>query len=91
MSKVMTAAQAAALVADGATVAVNSSSGLLCPDAMLKALGERFAMTLPKGAGPPVDAAGRRFLATHGADQLKEVAKLHFKTTQKIGAGPLLS
>lgn len=57
----------------------------------LNALGERFAMTLPKGAGPPVDAAGRRFLATHGADQLKEVAKLHFKTTQKIGAGSLLS
>lgn len=42
MSKVKSAAEAARLVKDGAVVAVNSSSGLLCPDAVLKALGERF-------------------------------------------------
>jgi acyl CoA:acetate/3-ketoacid CoA transferase len=67
----MTAAQAAALVADGATVAVNSSSGLLCPDAMLKALGERFVAT-----GAPRDlttihpiAAGDMF-GTKGVDHI---------------------
>ena len=43
MTKVRTAAQAVRLIADGATVAVNSSSGLLCPDAVLEALGQRFA------------------------------------------------
>ncbi|MEO6300522.1 MAG: acyl CoA:acetate/3-ketoacid CoA transferase [Paracoccaceae bacterium] len=42
MSKIRTAAEAARLVRDGAMVAVNSSSGLCCPDAVLKALGERF-------------------------------------------------
>jgi propionate CoA-transferase len=42
VSKVKSAAEAARLVKDGAVVAVNSSSGLLCPDAVLKALGERF-------------------------------------------------
>lgn len=42
MSKIRTAREAAGLVRDGATVAVNSSSGLLCPDHVLKALGERF-------------------------------------------------
>lgn len=42
MSKIRTAREAAELVRDGAMVAVNSSSGLLCPDALLKALGERF-------------------------------------------------
>jgi propionate CoA-transferase len=42
MSKQMTAREAANLVPDGATVAVNSSSGLCCPDAVLKGLGERF-------------------------------------------------
>ncbi len=41
-SKQRTAAEAAALVKDGDTVAVNSSSGLCCPDAVLAALGERF-------------------------------------------------
>ena len=42
MSKIKTATQAAAFIPDGATVAVNSSSGLCCPDAILEAIGERF-------------------------------------------------
>ena len=42
MRKVKTADEAAKLVRDGSVVAVNSSSGLCCPDAVLKALGERF-------------------------------------------------
>jgi acyl CoA:acetate/3-ketoacid CoA transferase len=42
MKKVKTAEEAVRLVRDGAVVAVNSSSGLCCPDAVLKALGERF-------------------------------------------------
>ena len=37
------AAEAAALIPDGATVTVSSSSGLGCPDAVLAAIGERFA------------------------------------------------
>ena len=41
-SKQRSAAEAAAMITDGATVAVNSSSGLCCPDAVLAALGERF-------------------------------------------------
>lgn len=42
MSKIRTAAEAVRLIRDGAMVAVNSSSGLCCPDVVLKALGERF-------------------------------------------------
>lgn len=42
MSKVRSAEEAVKLVRDGAIVAVNSSSGLCCPDAVLAALGERF-------------------------------------------------
>jgi len=53
------------------------------------ALGARFGMPLPKGAGPPVLAAGRAFVARHGADALGQVAKLHFRTTRQVtGAGP---
>lgn len=44
MAKVMTANEAAGLVRDGAVLAVNSSSGLGCPDEVLKALGERFEL-----------------------------------------------
>jgi propionate CoA-transferase len=43
MPKIVNAADAVTAIADNATVAVNSSSGLGCPDAVLKALGERFA------------------------------------------------
>ncbi|APO74510.1 Coenzyme A transferase protein [Rhizobium etli 8C-3] len=45
MSKHVTPAQAAALIPDGAIVTVSSSSGLGCPDLMLKAIGERFDKT----------------------------------------------
>src|SRR6478672_7015406 len=40
---VLTAAEAVRLVPSGATVSVSSSSGLGCPDAVLAALGARFA------------------------------------------------
>lgn len=42
MGKHITPDQAAAFIADGAVVSVSSSSGLGCPDLMLKAIGERF-------------------------------------------------
>jgi len=51
----------------------------------LQALSEEVAVDLHKGAGEPVDRAGRRFLALHGPAGLVRVAKLHFKNTQKIG------
>jgi propionate CoA-transferase len=50
MTKVVTAAQAAARIADGAVITVSSSSALGCPDLVLKAIGERFqAEGHPKG------------------------------------------
>lgn len=42
MPKIVSAAEAVKLISSNSTVAVNSSSGLNCPDAILKALGERF-------------------------------------------------
>lgn len=42
MPKIVTAAEAVRAIPDNATVAVNSSSGLNCPNDILKALGERF-------------------------------------------------
>ncbi|WP_269929339.1 acyl CoA:acetate/3-ketoacid CoA transferase [Aminobacter sp. HY435] len=45
MGKHITPDQAAALIPDGAVVSVSSSSGLGCPDLMLKAIGERFEAT----------------------------------------------
>jgi len=45
MNKHITPAEAANLIPDGAIVSVSSSSGLGCPDMMLKAIGGRFEAT----------------------------------------------
>ncbi|MCI5075229.1 CoA-transferase [Oricola sp.] len=42
MSKLVSAAEAASRIPDGAVVTVSSSSALGCPDLVLKAIGERF-------------------------------------------------
>src|SRR5580658_6131514 len=48
--KILTAAEAARLIPDGAIVTVSSSSALGCPDAMLAAIGARFdAEGRPRG------------------------------------------
>lgn len=72
-TKIKTAGQAADLIANGATVAVNSSSGLCCPDAILEAIGERF-----RRDGAPREitaihpiAAGDMF-GTRGVDHLAQ-------------------
>jgi ribonuclease HIII len=54
----------------------------------LALLSEEYGVDLHKGAGPPTDAAARRFLALHGFERLGEVAKLHFKTVAKLGPRP---
>ncbi|WP_337924754.1 acyl CoA:acetate/3-ketoacid CoA transferase [Szabonella alba] len=66
-----TAAEAARLVLDGATVAVNSSSGLLCPDAVLKALGERFlAEGAPRNLTSIHPIAAGDMFGTKGVDHI---------------------
>src|SRR5215218_839426 len=42
---VLTGAEAAQLIADSAVITVSSSSGLGCPDAVLEAIGQRYAET----------------------------------------------
>ena len=50
----------------------------------LKRLGEEFGIDLPKGASAQVIDAGKRYVAKNGGDSLKNVAKMHFKTTQSV-------
>jgi len=51
----------------------------------LEKLSDEFDMKLPPGAGDKVIKAGRAFVEKHGEDALRKVAKLHFKTTERIG------
>ena len=71
MTKQTTAAEAVALIPDHAMVAVNSSSGLCCPDAVLKALGERFDQTGgPAGLTMIHPIAAGDFFGTKGVDHI---------------------
>jgi ribonuclease HIII len=47
-------------------------------------LSAEFGVPLPKGASPAVEAAARLVLHRYGQEGLAKVAKLHFKTTQKV-------
>ncbi|MEP0520411.1 MAG: acyl CoA:acetate/3-ketoacid CoA transferase [Hyphomicrobiales bacterium] len=77
MSKLKSASAAVSSVKDGAVIAVSSSSGLGCPDAVLAALGERFE----NHGGPknltsihPI-AAGDMF-GTKGVDHIARLGML---------------
>ena len=50
----------------------------------LQDLGSQFEIALPKGASAQVITAGKAFVKQHGSDALSQVAKLHFRTTEKI-------
>lgn len=50
----------------------------------LKELGAEHGHELPKGAGAQVDRAGREIFQTGGIEELRQIAKVHFKTTKKI-------
>lgn len=50
----------------------------------LERLSKDFNVTLRKGAGPPVDEAGKKFLKIHGQEELGKVAKVHFKNTSRV-------
>ncbi len=71
MTKQKTAAEAVALIPNDAVIAVNSSSGLCCPDAVLEALGNRFRTTGGPGNLTTIHpiAAGD-FFGTKGVDHI---------------------
>ena len=49
----------------------------------LQDLGEKYSLPLPKGANAVI-GVGKLFVRTHGRQALGQVAKLHFRTTQKV-------
>lgn len=53
----------------------------------LKMLGKAAGVLLPKGASAAVEAAARELVAKKGSAALATVAKLHFRTTQKVLEG----
>ena len=52
--------------------------------AKMKQLSDTYDIELPLGASDRTLAAAKAFVEKHGVDQLSQVAKLHFKTTERI-------
>ena len=53
----------------------------------LRQLGKEYGVELPKGASAAVLEAAGQLVAKHGRDALGKVAKMHFRTSQKVLEG----
>jgi ribonuclease HIII len=50
----------------------------------LRQLGKEFGIELPKGASTAVEEAAKKLVLKHGREALAKVAKMHFRTSQKV-------
>jgi propionate CoA-transferase len=89
MSKIRTAAQVAVEIPDDAVVAVNSSSGLCCPDAVLAAIGERFrTMGAPRRLTTIHPIAAGDMFGTKGVDHLAQTGLISTIIGGSYPSGP---
>ena len=54
----------------------------------LGGLEKQYGMAFPKGASAAVDAAAKEFVTKYGADNLRKVAKMHFRTALRAQGLP---
>ena len=50
----------------------------------MEKLSKKYNINIPKGAGEKVDEIGKQIVSKHGKEELKKIAKLNFKNTEKI-------
>lgn len=87
--KVISAEQAAALVPSGAVCSISASSGLGCPDAVLRALGQRFAATgQPRGLTTVHPIAAGDMYGIDGIDHLAQPGLLKRIIAGSLPSGP---
>jgi propionate CoA-transferase len=89
MTPVLSPIEAGALIPDGAIVSVSSSSGLGCPDAVLRGIGERFAATgSPKGLTTVHPIAAGDMSGIKGIDHLVRPGLLRRVVAGSYPSGP---
>src|SRR5690606_20720439 len=88
-SKLISLDHAAALIPDHATITVSSSSGLGCPDALLKAIGQRFAQTQsPRSLTTIHPIAAGDMYGINGIDHLAQPGLLKRIVAGSYPSGP---
>ena len=89
VAKIVTAGEAVAKIANGAVVAVNSSSGLCCPDAVLAAMGARFAdENAPRDLTMIHPIAAGDMFGTPGVDHIAEPGQIKTIIGGSYPSGP---
>ena len=89
MTKIVTPAEAVSRIADGATVTVSSSSGLGCPDLVLRALGDRFrAEGHPRGLTTLHPIAAGDMYGVKGIDHIAQDGLLTRVLAGSYPSGP---
>ena len=89
MSKVVSLEHAAGLIPDGAVVTVSASSGLGCPDAILRAVGERFKKSgHPAGITSIHPIAAGDMYGIDGIDHLAQDGLLRRTIAGSFPSGP---
>ena len=89
MARFITADEAAASIPDGAVVTVSSSSGLGCPDRMLRAIGERFEREgSPRGLTTLHPIAAGDMYGIKGIDHLARLGLLARVIAGSFPSGP---
>ena len=89
MSKLVSAAEAASRIADGAILTVSSSSSLGCPDLVLKAIGERFrAESRPRNITSLHPIAAGDMYGVKGMDHLAQDGLLTRVLAGSYPSGP---
>ncbi|MDE0051799.1 MAG: acyl CoA:acetate/3-ketoacid CoA transferase [Rhodospirillales bacterium] len=89
MTREITADDAAALIPNGAVVAVSSSSGLGCPDRVLRAIGERFESAgRPRGLTTLHPIAAGDMYGIKGIDHLARPGLLARVIAGSLPSGP---
>ncbi len=92
MPKIVSANEAVKHIADKAIVAVNSSSGLNCPDDVLKAVGERFRATQsPKALTMLHPIAAGDMFGIRGIDHIAEEGLIARTIAGSYPSGPSTS
>src|SRR5215216_422970 len=88
-SKLVSLEEAAAVISGGATVSVSSSSGLACPDATLKAIGDRFRATgEPRGLTMIHPIAAGDMYGILGVDHIAEAGLIKRIIAGSYPSGP---
>ncbi|KAA8383551.1 acyl CoA:acetate/3-ketoacid CoA transferase [Acetobacter tropicalis] len=89
MSKIKSAAEVAEFIKDGAVIAVNSSSGLCCPDEVLAAIGARFRdKGGPRGITTIHPIAAGDMFGTKGVDHVAQPGLLSTIIGGSFPSGP---